>query len=74
MSGPVPLNPGAALAAVPRSGSRAGNTAFRAASGGGQRPVLTASARGAFLKLGRDGETALSRTEKLFKQEPLCTV
>ena len=35
------------------------------------RPALTALARAASLKLGRDGETALSRTEKHLKQEPL---
>ena len=31
---------------------------------GGLRPVLTAPARGAFRNHGRDGETALNRTEK----------
>jgi hypothetical protein len=41
------------------------NTAFRAACRGGQRPVLTAPARGAFQNLGRDGETPFSQTEKL---------
>ena len=34
--------------------------------GGGLRPVLTASARDARIPLGRDGETALGRTEKLY--------
>ena len=39
---------------------------FRAACGGGLRPVLTAAARGAFGSSGRDGETPFSRTKKLF--------
>ena len=63
MSGPATPNPGAVLAAV--------NTAFRAACGGGQRPALTAAARGALRQAGRDGETPLSRTEKHLKQELL---
>ena len=66
MSGPVNANPGAVLGAV--------KAAFRAACRGGLRPALTAPPRGPLLELGRDGETALSRTKKLLKQEPLCTV
>ena len=38
---------------------------LRAACRGGLRPVLTATARGALPKLGRDGETPFNRTEKL---------
>jgi hypothetical protein len=56
MSGPGFTNDGAVLAAV--------NTAFRAACGGGLRPVLTAPARGALQSSGRDGETPFSRTKK----------
>ncbi len=41
------------------------STPLRAAYRGGLRPVLTATARAALLELGRDGETAFSRTEKL---------
>ncbi len=37
---------------------------LRAASGGGRRPALTAPARGAFQKSGRDEETPFSRTKK----------
>jgi hypothetical protein len=37
---------------------------LRAAFGGGLRPVVTAPVRGAFRNHGRDGETALNRTEK----------
>ena len=48
------INDGAVLAAV--------NAAFRAAYGGGLRPT----ARGAFEKVGRGGETPFSRTKKLF--------
>jgi hypothetical protein len=40
------------------------STPLRAA-GGGLRPVLTATARGAFQTSGRDGETPFSRTKKL---------
>ena len=50
------INDGAVLAAV--------NTASRRCRGG-LRPVLTATARGAFRNLGRDGETPFSRTKKL---------
>ena len=57
MSGPVNANPGAVLRPV--------KAACRAACGGGLRPALTALARGAFLELGRDGETPFSRTKKL---------
>jgi len=42
------------------------STPLRAASGGSLRLVLTAAAPGAFGKVGRDGETPFSRTEKLF--------
>ena len=42
------------------------STPLRAAYGGGLRPVLTATARGAFQTLGRDGETPFNRTKKLF--------
>ena len=42
------------------------STPLRAACGGGLRPVLTATARGAFRSLGRGGETPFSRTKKLF--------
>jgi len=42
------------------------STPLRAAYGGGLRPVLTATARGAFGKVGRGGETPFSRTKKLF--------
>lgn len=41
------------------------STPLRAAYRGGLRPVLTAPARGALRRAGRDGETALSRTKKL---------
>ncbi len=40
------------------------STPLRAAFGGGLRPALTAAARGALRKSGRDGETAPSRTKK----------
>ena len=43
---------------------------LRAACGGGLRPVLTAAARAAFRSSGRDGETALGRTEKLSPSQP----
>ena len=42
------------------------STPLRAAYGGGLRPVLTATARGAFQSSGRDGETPFNRTKKLF--------
>jgi hypothetical protein len=42
------------------------STPLRAASGGSLRLVLTAAVLGAFGKIGRDGETPFSRTEKLF--------
>lgn len=42
------------------------STPLRAAYRGGLRPVLTATARGAFENLGRDGETPFNRTKKLF--------
>ena len=41
------------------------STPLRAAYGGGLRPVLTATARGALRNSGRDGETPFSQTEKL---------
>ena len=50
MSGPVPLKPGAVLAAV--------NTAARHYHGS-LRLVLTAAARAAFLEAGRGEETAI---------------
>ncbi len=40
------------------------STPLRAAFGGGLRPALTAPARGALRKSGRDEETPLSRTKK----------
>lgn len=46
------------------SSRRARGRQDQAAFGGGLRPVLTAPARGAFENHGRDGETALNRTEK----------
>jgi hypothetical protein len=42
------------------------STPLRAADGGGLRPVLTATARGAFQTSGRDGETPFGQTKKLF--------
>ena len=41
----------------------AASTPLRAAFGGGLRPALTAPARGALRKSGRDEETPLSRTK-----------
>jgi hypothetical protein len=41
-----------------------GSTPLRAASGGGLWPGLTQAARGGVTNHGRDGETALDRTEK----------
>ena len=46
------------------------STPLRAAFGGGLRPALTAPARGALRKSGRDEETPLSRTKKLEGQTP----
>jgi hypothetical protein len=57
MSGPA--NPSMAPCSRP-------STPLRAAYGGGLRPVLTATARAAFLSVGRDGETPFNRTKKLF--------
>jgi hypothetical protein len=62
MSGPA--NPSMAPCSRP-------STPLRAAYRGGLRPVLTATARGASLELGRDGETPFNRTKKLAKGEAI---
>ena len=56
MSGPAPKR--LALCSQP-------STPLRAACGRSLRLALTAAARRAFLKAGRDGETPFSRTKKL---------
>jgi transposase len=60
---PASLSPATAGSAVPRPGwsltpCSPPSRPLRAACGGGLRPVLTAAARGALRKSGRDGETA----------------
>jgi hypothetical protein len=51
------------VSAIIALGSRP-STPLHAAWGGGLRPVLTAAAHSAQKASGRDGETALSQTEK----------